>query len=402
MSDALIQIESPEPPPRRFALFALGFRPFFLGAAVHGAVAMVAWGLAYRGQAMHDANGFGAPVWWHAHSMVFGYAMAAVAGFLLTAVRNWTQRPTTSPPVLAALFTAWALPRVLPFLGAPLWISAVLDVGFGLALTVLIAVPLARAGRRRDLSIFPPKLLTLAIANGLVYAAVLGYADTLRVGLYLGLYLVLALILTIGKRVFAFFIERGVEGDVTLPRAPKLAAASLVSFVAFVVVDLVWPASVAAGALAAAVALVNGRRLMLWAHPGVWRRSMLWVLVVGYGWIVVGFAMYGAACVGWLPPHLALHALTAGGIGLVTLGMMARVSLGHTGRNIYAHRPLVTWAIVAMAAAAAVRVVGPLVDVVPYVETVVASQALWSLSFTLFVWVYTPVLLMSRADGKPG
>ncbi len=400
MSDLLIQIDSPTPPAPRFAHFALGFRPFFLGAALYGALAMVVWGLAYRGQT--GDMGFGAPMFWHAHAMIFGYSMAAIAGFLLTAVSNWTKAHTTSPPVLATLFGLWLGARVLPFLGAPLWATAALDISFGLWLTILITVPLVRARRWRDVGIFTSKLSTLTIANGLVYAAAMGLADTMRVGLYLGLWIVLAVILTIGKRVFAFFIERGVEGEVSLPRAPKLAAASLVTFLAFVLADLIWPTSTAVGVFALAVALVNGRRLTLWAHPGIWRQPMLWILVVGYAWLVLGFAMYAAGTFGLAPRNLALHALTVGAIGLITLGMMARVSLGHTGRAIYERRPLLTAAFVAMLAAAIVRVFGSLGGVLPYATSILLSQALWFASLTLFVWIYLPVLSMSRADGKPG
>ncbi len=293
--EQLLQIGDPVADAKRggrLTPFALGFRPFFLGSALYALLAMGLWALAYRGASLPGTEMFGPTMWWHAHAMIFGYSLAVIAGFLLTAVKNWTGLQTARGWTLGGLFSLWAAARVMPHLGAPLVATAVVDVLFNLALLAAVTIPLVRARRWRDVGIFPTKLLTIAIANALVYLSALGVVAALRVGLYLGLYIVLAVILTIGKRVFAFFIERGLEGDVKLPRAPGLAKASLVSFLAFVVADIGWPGSVASGVLAACVAFVNGWRLVLWAHPGVWRRPLLWVLILAYGWIVAGFAIF--------------------------------------------------------------------------------------------------------------
>ncbi len=403
--EQLLQIGDPVADAKRggrLTPFALGFRPFFLGSALYALLAMGLWALAYRGASLPGTEMFGPTMWWHAHAMIFGYSLAVIAGFLLTAVKNWTGLQTARGWTLGGLFSLWAAARVMPHLGAPLVATAVVDVLFNLALLAAVTIPLVRARRWRDVGIFPTKLLTIAIANALVYLSALGVVAALRVGLYLGLYIVLAVILTIGKRVFAFFIERGLEGDVKLPRAPGLAKASLVSFLAFVVADIGWPGSVASGVLAACVAFVNGWRLVLWAHPGVWRRPLLWVLILAYGWIVAGFAMLAAEAFGLVRPLLAVHALTAGGIGMVTVGMMARVSLGHTGREIYAPRPLLGVCFGALMGAAVVRVLVPLTGLVEYGMAMLVSQVLWMVGFAIFVVVYTPILLTARVDGKPG
>ena len=404
MTDQLHEIGDPAGAGARPRLtpFALGFRPFFLGSALYALLAMGLWTLVYRGATPPGVDLFGPPMWWHAHAMVFGYALAVVAGFLLTAVRNWTGIQTARGWTLGGLFSLWAAARVMPHLGAPLVATAVVDVLFGLGLVTAVTIPLVRAGRWRDVATFSTKLLTITVANALVYLAAMGIGSGLRVGLYLGLYVVLAIILTIGKRVFAFFIERGLEGDVELPRAPGLAKASLASFLAFVVVDLVWPGSVGSAALASCVALVNGRRLVLWAHPGVWRRPLLWVLVLAYAWIVAGFALLAAEALGLVRPLLAVHALTTGGVGMVTVGMMARVSLGHTGREIYAPRPLLGVCFGALMGSAVVRVLVPLTGLVEYGLAMLVSQVLWMVAFAIFVGVYAPILMTARVDGKPG
>jgi uncharacterized protein involved in response to NO len=389
-------------PAPRLTPFALGFRPFFLGSAVYAALGMGAWIAAFRGVAVPGTDGLGPAMWWHAHAMVFGYSIGVIAGFLLTAVQNWTGIKTLHGWPLALLFSTWAAARVMPHLGAPLAATALVDVLFDLALLAAVTVPLLRARRWRDAATFGPKLLALAVANTLVYLAAMGIGSALRTGLYLGLYVVLAVVLTIGSRVFAFFIERGIGDGLELPRAPGLALASLASFLGFVVVDLLWPASVGSGVLAACVAVVNARRLWLWNQPGVWSRPLLWVLVVGYAWIIVGFALYALAAFGQMRPHLALHALTVGGVGMVTLGMMARISLGHTGRNVQQPPRALRAIFGALSAAVLVRVLLPLANVVDYTSTVLAAQVLWAVAFAAFVVVYAPILVAARIDGKPG
>lgn len=380
--------------------FALGFRPFFLGAGLYAAVAMGAWALAWRGTPLPGTDLFGPTMWWHAHTLIHGFAFAAIIGFLLTAARNWTGTPTLRGPGLAALFALWIAARLLPHLGAALPLVASVDLVFQVGALVAVTVPLVRARRWRDVGIFSTKLLTLTIGNALVYFA----PDARRAALYLGLYLVLALIMTIGKRVFPMFIEKGLGGQVKVDRAPWLARVNLIAFVAYVIADLGWPQGIVSAGLAALVAAVNARRLVLWSRPGVWRKPMLWVLIAGYASIVIGFALR-AASAGW--PGLAssaTHAWTAGGIGLCVLGMMVRVTLGHTGRNVRTPQP--GWLVMmfgALLIAASLRVAAPLLaPAVPYTASILCAQALWTLAFLMFGLRYTPMLLTPRADGKPG
>lgn len=399
--DSLIQIEDPQGP-KKGALkpFAMGFRPFFLGGTLYALVVMGLWTMAYRGGEVPGADLFGPTMWWHAHAMVYGFALAVIAGFLLTAVRNWTGKQTFEGWQLGVLFAAWAGARIAPHIGASLAVAGTLDLLFNIGLLTIITIRLVEARKWRDVSIFSTKLLAITIGNALVYFG----GTARRTGIYLGLYVVLAIVLTLGKRVFPFFIEKGLGEQVKLDRAPRLALLNLAAFLGFVIVELIWPSSIASAVFAGLVTLINARRLLLWAPRGIWSRPLLWVLIVGYGWIVVGFALITLQPTGLFSSVLATHALTVGGVGMVTLGMMVRVTLGHTGRNVrtpdHEQRMMVIFG--SMGLATLIRVGLPLTGLVGYGVTVLLAQILWIISFGVFLFTYAPMLIRARVDGKPG
>lgn len=401
----LIKLDSAQPHQKGFALFALGFRPFFLGAAVFAVLSMFAWmGLYAHGQT-YQPGGVSAMVW-HAHEMIYGYAAAVIAGFLLTAVRNWTGRPTVSHAPLAALFALWVAARIfsaLPSQGT-LIAAMAFDTLFMLGLIAALARPLIHVKQWANLGVIS-LLLPLLIANLAYYAGAFGmWSAGLSVGLYAGVYLVLAMIFKLMARVLPFFIERGVGVPVELTQRPWLGWASFVLFSTFAVADLSLDyGSPIVTTLAVLLVLLHGLRLRDWYVPGIWAKPLLWTVYGGYMAITAGFALKAASGVfDLVPPTLALHAYTVGGVGLVTLGMMARVSLGHTGRNVMAHPKQVTWMAWLMVGALIARVVFPIALPAQYLMWVMASQALWVACFALFVWVYAPILLRPRLDGQPG
>lgn len=387
--------------PPGLALFALGFRPFFLAAGLSAMALVGFWVIDYA--AWVSLPTYFGNVNWHAHEMVFGYATAVVAGFLLTAVRNWTTLQTARGPALAALVGLWVAGRVAPFL--PRWLPppaiATIDAAFVPALALTLAVPLLRRRQIRNLP-FVPILAVLFVANAMVHLEVLGLTqDTAKRGLHLGVKLMVLLITVMGGRVIPFFTERALPG--ARPRLWRpvewLAPASIVALAVLGLIQATPRLTIAAGILAAAVHAV---RLWGWSDRRLWSVPLLWILFLGYGWLIAGFLLEAMAAAGLLMPALALHAYTAGGIGSVTLGMMARVALGHTGR------PLKPAAVIAIAfalvnAAALVRVAVPLT--LPdewYVRAIVAAGFLWITAFAFFVAVYAPILLRPRADGLPG
>ena len=379
-------------------LLALGFRPFFLLSGVAALLLMLAWLLGWH--ARFPAAGYYGRIAWHAHEMLFGYTAAVIAGFLLTAVRNWTGRQTASGARLAVLALWWLAGRIAPWVpGVPPVLVAVTDVTFLPLVAFSLAQVLLRAENRANL-VLPLLLLWLAVANALMHLQALGVAETARTGMQLAMDGVLALLLLIGGRVMPFFIRVAVPG--AEPRNRSWVEQGTV-----LLVVLLGLAHVAGwhGVPVAWIALglggLQGIRLAGWHHPGVWRIPILWVLVTGYGWLVLSLVLGALAELGGMPLSPAEHAFTAGAIGVTTLGMMARVTLGHTGRPMQPPRPM-TAAFVLVNLAALFRVGGPTLWPEGYVFWILLAGTFWVAAFAIFLYRYTPMLLQPRVDGRPG
>ena len=381
-------------------LFALGFRPFFLIGGVFAVLSLALWvptfvaGLAFKT--------FYGQIGWHSHEMLFGYTVAIIAGFLLTAVRNWTERPTATGTSLAALVGLWLLGRILPFFSEtiPGWLISVVDLAFLPALTVCIGLPLTRRGEKRNL-FFVPLMMALFAANLLVHLELLGFVSGLgRQGIFLGLHLIILLIVIMGGRVIPFFTERALPG-VVIKRLPVIEWLAPLSIIAFMLGEFFSPRSQMTGALAALACIINGIRLVSWYSHRYWQVPLLWVLHVGYGWIVVGFLVTAAAQLGLIPAQFTIHAFTVGGIGVLTVGMMARVALGHTARPLKVG-PAMAAAFILLNLAAVLRGVLPSLFPLWFSLLVLLSGVLWIAAFLIFVVVYAPILLAPRIDGQPG
>lgn len=385
--------------PARSALFALGFRPFFLLAALTAAVALGVWGF---GQAAGWLPASHLPgVFWHSHEMLFGYTVAVIAGFLLTAVRNWTGMQTPTGAGLAALVLLWLAGRVLALMPAavPAGLAAAVDLAFLPALATVLAVPVLRARQWHNL-VFVVVLGVLTLANALVHLSALGLAATGRLGTYGALYLVILIISIVGGRVIPFFTASALPGAKAKRRAPvEWMVFAILGL--FILADLIQPLSPASGVLAALLGAAHLLRLSGWYDRRIWSVPLLWVLFLGYGWVGVGFLMHALASAGLVSPLLAVHALTAGGIGVLTVGMMARVALGHTGRPMRP-APLTVAAFAILNLAAVVRVVLPALWPAAYAGFIAASTLLWVAGFAAFLLVYAPILLRPRVDGRPG
>lgn len=387
-----------KPPAKGLVPFALGFRPFFLLAGLSAVALMLWWILMWMGTT--DADSYYGPVGWHAHEMLFGYAMAVIAGFLLTAVRNWTGIDTPIGKPLAGLAALWLAGRLLPFLhpALPGWLVALADWLFIPALMWALAMPLWKGANKVN-RVFLPLLGGMAVANLLMHLQALGLADTSAKGQDLMVYLVLMLIALVAGRVMPFFTEKAVAGS-TPKRNVRLERWSFGLIGVLIVAELLSPLKGVVAALLAVVALTQGLRLFGWYDKGVWGIPILWVLYVGFGWLVLGFALKALSVAGLFPGNLALHAMTAGGFGVLTLGMMSRVALGHTGRTL-ATAKVINLAFVLLNAGVLLRVFGPLL-IDNYTFVVHGAGGAWALAFLLFTIVYAPILLKPRADGRPG
>lgn len=381
---------------QKFALFALGFRPFFLFAGLSAFSLMAYWLLLLSDVVVQD--GFISPVYWHSHEMIFGYTTAAIAGFLLTAVRNWTGVSTLTGWMLTGLFVLWLLPRLLYFIEInPLWL-ALIDLAFLPLLAIAIACPMLKARQWNNL-FFVGLILLLGLAHALFYAPVLSIVEaTERWGLRSALGIVLIIITVMAGRVVGFFIERGLNQKVkNINWINQLALWATIGFVA---TQFILPVYLLSLILIFAIAGHAGR-LFIWYHADIWKQPLLWVLYLGYAWMPVGFILSLLSLNGLIAETLAIHSFTVGTIGVMTLGMMARVALGHTGRTMQSSAP-VNIAFVLINIAVVMRVLLPafLPDFSAYWMQIAGIS--WILAFVLFSWVYLPVLIKSRIDGRAG
>ena len=212
----------------------------------------------------------------------------------------------------------------------------------------------------------------------------------------------MALIFVMSRRVLPFFIERGVDQAVTLTNRDWLDGYSLFLFIAFWLADIAKPDSLLVAVLAGLLCVLHTIRITGWYAAGIWSRPLLWMLYLAYAALIIGFALKVAVYVFGISPFLALHAFTYGGIGLFTLGMMPRVTLGHTGRNILEPPAVVGWMFSVLVAGAIIRVFMPLLDPGHYSLWMGLSQVLWILAFFLFLWVFLPMLWRARTDGQFG
>ncbi|MEQ8427273.1 MAG: NnrS family protein [Gammaproteobacteria bacterium] len=385
-----------------FALFNLGFRPFFLGAVLYSIIAVAVWMMIY-------AFNFSMPMGnlsifqWHAHEMIFGYSLAVIAGFLLTAVKNWTGIQTLYGIRLFTLFILWATARFLFLLGATfISYALILDLLFIASLIVVTTAPVFKSRNYRQLGILS-KLLLLGIANLCFY---LGYIGTLDQGMYWGiyggLYLVIGLILTLGGRVIPFFTESGVGYPVQLYNPKWITIAGLLVFLVFFVSELFLQSGLLSGYLAVALFIIYFIRLVGWYTPGIWKKPLLWSLHVAMLFIIIGFLLFAVSVFSDVSQLIAIHAMAYGGIGMVTVSMMARVSLGHTGRNVNKPPGLVNFIMVTLLAGAVVRVFLPLLTSDYYLVWIMISQILWIIAFLLFAMLYVPIWCRPRIDGQPG
>lgn len=383
-----------------YPLFALGFRAFFALAGLAALILIVFWNAIFNGTLTSEhyfSNNY-----WHAHEMLLGYAVAVIAGFLLTAVKNWTGKQTLTGDPLANLCLLWLYGRILPFYAGllPDALIALVDFSFLPVLAYQVSKPIIEAKQYRNL-FFIGLLLLLALSNGMIHVEMLGLQpNSAATGIQLAVATIIILILIIAGRVFPFFTERGIPGTLII-RNPLLDNASVASAVIVFALQLFGISGTLLALAAVAAVIVNIARLSGWYVQRVIYVPLLWVLYAGYGWVILGFLLTVLSAYSLVLPSLALHAFTLGGIGVLTLGMMARVSLGHTGRAMKASNAIAI-AFVLINIAALFRVLLPIAMPGWYETLIYISTLSWLAAFSLFVFVYGPILTTARIDGQEG
>lgn len=397
----MLKIETIEPPPR-FALFQLGFRPFFAAAGLYAAAAMTLWLLDYGLHwSLHPAAM--PSTYWHGHEMLYGYGMAVVAGFLLTAVGNWTGIATLKNVPLGLALGCWLLARVTFHLpGTGLWVAAIADLAFLGIVLIGVSRPVWQVRQWKQIGILS-KFFLLMVCSLLFYAGALGYLDDgMSWGLYGGIYLLLSLVLVMARRVLPFFIERGVDEDFSAKSRAWIDTGSLVLVLVWAVLEVFSAQLELIAWLSLALFILHAIRLYDWHTPGIWRKPLLWALYLGYASLVLGFGLRALSIWGPVSPFVALHAFVYGGVGLMTLGMMARVTLGHTGRNVFDPPRALGGLFGLLGLGAVLRVLLPIADPANYATWIFLSQLVWILAFIWFSALFVPFLARPRVDGRPG
>ncbi len=378
-------------------LFRLGFRPFYLGAAAFALFAVPYWIAGLLGWVALPSTM--PPLLWHAHEMLYGFAVAVIVGFLLTAGKAWTGLATPRGATLAAMAGLWLAAR-LSAVWAPYAAYAFLDVALLPWVAVVLIRVLLKAGNRRNLPL-GAILLLLATANLTFHAAVLGWLniDPLR-ALHAGL-------------ARGVMIECGIAGRgipvLTAPALPRgqlevrawLERTTLATTALSLAAWVLQPANPITATGFALSALLHAARLWHWQPCRTRARPILWVLHAAYAWLPVGFLLLGWAQAGGVAASVGIHALAVGATAGLIIGMLTRTARGHTGRPLQASRLEVS-AYVLVAGAAVARVLLPSLAPAQTAAWLVIAAVAWATAFALYLWVFTPWLFSSRLDGKDG
>jgi uncharacterized protein involved in response to NO len=379
-------------------ILSAGFRPFFLLAALWAAIVVPLWLALYAGRT--ELPTVLPPTVWHVHEMVFGYAAAVVAGFLLTAIPNWTARMPLQGGPLALLVLLWSAGRVAVLFSAEIGtaIAAVLDLAFPLTFIAVVGREILAGRNWRNLPMLAALTLLLA-GNLLVHLEALGVAATAELGNRLGVATLLMLISFVGGRIVPSFTRNWLTKERPGSSAPapfgQIDRAVLAVTAAGLAVWVGAPDAVAAPWIELAAGVALAVRLARWRGAATLREPLLWVLHLGYGWLSLGFVLLAFnGFLPFLPSTTALHALTVGAIGTMTLAVMTRASLGHTGRPLIAGTGTTTiYALITLAAV--LRLLAPLGGA-HYLLALTVAGAAWSGAFGLFAFVYAPLLSLPR------
>ena len=390
-----------------FYFFSLGFRPFFLLSGLYAGLALAIWLFLYMEGLAPDSLWADTAVW-HGHEMIFGYTAGVIGGFLLTAVPNWTKaRPVRAWP-LACLVALWLAGRgAMLLIGHWPFLAVLLDGAFLPALAISLFPAVMKAQSYRNL-VFFLILSALSLCNVLIHMMMSWDMEFLldaRTLLYTAIHLVALMIIVFGGRVVPMFTRNAlkvkrVELTMAVPDALELTTL-MYSTLAVPAVLFMTVLPMETGVILAMCGILNLARLGFWHGGKTFRMPIVWVLHAGYFWLSLGILLEGIALM--VRPDLyslALHTLTMGGIGTMTLAMMTRVSLGHTGRPLAVSKA-VTFSYLLLQAGIALRVAGGLFLPEDYMLTVIVSGICWITSFTIFSIIYLPILFRPRADETP-
>ena len=381
------------------------FRPFFLAGSLFSIVALAVWTATFS--VTMEFSPHGNSLLWHAHEMLFGFICAIIVGFLLTAVQSWTGLRAINGAPLLALFSLWLMSRILMIVNIAEmeWLIALVDISFLPCAGVFFAKLVIKAGSKRNFQ-FIPVVAMLTGANILTHLSVLlDKPELFTWGMRAAIMQVVLIMTVVGGRVVPLFTASGarVAAVKPLPWLEKtvlgstwlLAIVYIVNGVSFL------PRSILAGVFAVA-ALSNAYRVLRWRVWTALSIPLVWSLHLAYWFIPVGFGLFALSYAGFvISESTALHSLTAGAMGSLILAMIARVSLGHSGRPLTAHWSL-KFAFIFIVSAGITRVLTGLYPSLLAYNGYSISAGLWILAYTIYTAVYLRILTTTRVDGKPG
>ncbi len=379
------------------AFLSYGFRPFFLSAALFAGIAIPVWALILTGWT--DSPFRYAPRDWHMHEMLFGFLPAVITGFLLTAMPNWTDRPPLKGMPLLVLLTLWLAGRLTIAMPWPTpFVAALIDAGYLAVLAAIVWREIV-AGKAWDRAPIGIVISLYAAANILFHVLAHGGKET-DLPERMAVALMMLLLTLIGGRVTPGFtsdylIERGLPDQ--LPSFSRYDGLTILLTVVAALSWVVQPQARATGGLLIIAGLANSVRLARWRGWLTWREPIVLILHAGYGWLACSLLIIGGATLGFgLKPADAVHALTTGAVGAMTMAVMTRAGLGHTGRPKHANR-LTVLIYMLVNLGALLRVFGPAIGL-PMNLGLSAAAAAWSGAYLLFAAVYGPYLIRPSLD----
>ena len=388
-------------------LFTYAFRPLFLLATLYAIAVVPLWAAAWLGY-LPMPTSLGTPSWWHAHEMIYGFALAAIGGFALTAVATWTKRPPVAGAPLMILSALWVTARVLFVLPSPSLLPPAIaaDLGYGLLLFALMSREVIAARSQRNYKVLVI-LGLLPVTDALFFWGMIQNASWTMTALFAGLWLVVMLINLIGGRVIPGFtrnwlkrqlVEQKREPATLPPMFDRFDLFTTSLMVAFAVLHLLGAPSRWTAVLGLLTSVMLFIRLTRWQGIHTGSEPLVWVLHVAFSWLPLGFLFLAFAELGLLPRTAGIHALTSGAITTMIIAIAGRAALGHTSRPLDSH-PVLTAAYVLITAAAICRVAA---TVGPEARALLASSAVaWFLGFVCFAWRYVPILTQGPLQ-RPG
>ncbi|KFI22844.1 NnrS family protein [Nitrosococcus oceani] len=385
---------------RRWTFLGTGFRPFFWLGTLMSSVWMLLWLLLLSGQLSLNSH---LPLpYWHAHEMLFGFVAAIIAGFLLTAAQNWTGRITAAGPSLLLLVLLWMAGRAVMLGGdiLPVFLVITVDMAFIPCLLFFVARPIVAARHTRSIALVVI-LGVLASCNLLVHLGGAGYLPTATApALHAAVNVITLLMVILGGRVIPSFTRNTLQ--IPIHQSVWLERLAIGSVAVLLMLEAISGINALTGAIALAAGIFNLIRLLGWGGYKTLSQPLLWVLHLGYVWICAGLITKGLdAYLAGDYHSIAIHLLTVGAMGTLILGMISRVSLGHTGRRmVLPERMMLAYGLITLGVI--VRVAGPLLLPTHIVAVWLLSGGLWIGAFGVFLFHYTSILWRPRVDGRPG